>query len=239
MPIGGMDTSDTRVIMALTRFVVRALRPYDSPRMGNGHSTTEPRESALARRHFVLQDDRPSQFREIGLAELDPTLRCLLFTDGTVTRTLEVQALSRVSVDVVAQAKAPALERTAHYLDVPSGMETLRRRVVIGAGPEAPVMWAESHILPSRLPGGFLDVLGRAPDGIGESLQQVQLESWRDMLWFGLNTLPEWSDVDRQPESTALTRLYRVITENRPALLISESFAVQRRDGTYHLDWLV
>jgi chorismate-pyruvate lyase len=207
--------------------------------MGNGQGVTEPRECALTRRHFVLQDNRPSHLREIDLTELDPALRCLLFTDGTVTRTLEVQALARVSVDVVAQVRTPAQEHLADCLDVPHGMDALRRRVVIGAGPGAPVMWAESHIIPSRLPTGFLDVLGKAPDGIGESLQRVQLESWRDMLWFGLDTLPEWSGVDRHPEPIALTRLYRVITENRPALLISESFAVRRQAGMYHLDWPV
>lgn len=204
--------------------------------MGDGQSATESRECALTRRHFVLQDDRPSNLHEVDLAALDPTLRCLLFTDGTVTRTLEVQALSRVSVDVVAQAQTPALEHVASCLDVPDGMEAIRRRVVIGTGLAAPVMWAESHIVSNRLPRGFLDVLGKAPDGIGESLQQVQLESWRDMLWFGLDTLPEWSGVDRRG-STALTRLYRVITGNRPALLISESFAVQQHGGTYRLDW--
>jgi chorismate-pyruvate lyase len=207
--------------------------------MGSGQGVTESRERALTRRHFVLQDDRPDHLTEIDLAELDPTLRCLLFTDGTVTRTLEVHALSRVSVDVVAQADAPAPERHAECLGVPSGMQALRRRVVIGAGPTAPVMWAESHIIPSRLPAAFMDVLDRAPEGIGESLQQVQLESWRDMLWFGLDTLPEWSGIDSRPEPAALTRLYRVITDGQPALLISETFAVQRRAGKYHLDWMV
>jgi chorismate-pyruvate lyase len=187
----------------------------------------------------VLQDHRPVELGELDLAELDPTLRCLLFTDGTVTRTLEVQALSRVSVDVISQGTAPAPEHLAPHIQLPGGAEVLRRRVVIGAGPEMPVMWAESHIVPGRLPPQFLDVLGEAPDGIGESLQQVQLESWREMLWFGLGSLPAWSGVSWQPESLALTRLYRVITNNRPALLISESFAIQRRLDTYHLDWLV
>ena len=207
--------------------------------MGSVQGVGERPEFALTRRHFVLQDERPNHLVEVDLAELDPSLRCLLFTDGTVTRTLEVQVLSRVSVEVVAQAEAPIPERHAQCLEAPNGMPALRRRVVIGAGPAAPVMWAESHILPSRLPGGFLDVLGKAPDGIGESLQQVQLESWRDLLWFGLDTLPKWSGTDPQPESTALTRLYRVISEERPALLISESFAVRRHEGKYHLDWAV
>lgn len=221
--------------------------------MGDGHGTTQPQymsvpgpstdggspaNCALTRRHFGLQDDRPSHLGEVDLGRLDPALRCLLFTDGTVTRTLEVQALSRVSVEVVAQADVPASGRVANHLEVPTGTESVRRRVVIGAGPTMPVIWAESHIVPSRLPAGFLDVLGGAPEGIGESLQRVQLESWRDMLWFGLDTAPEWSHGADQPGATTLTRLYRVITGGRPALLISESFAVEQRAGTYCLDWI-
>lgn len=199
----------------------------------------ESHERALARRHFVRQDDRPTHLTEVDLGELDPTLRGLLFTDGTVTRTLEVHALARVSVDVVAQSEAPTPAAHAECLGVPSGIPALRRRVVIGAGPAAPVMWAESHIIPSRLPAAFLESLSRAPDGIGQSLQQVQLESCRDMLWFGLDTLPEWSGVDSPPGAQAVTRLYRVITEGQPALLISESFAVHRRAGRYQLDWAI
>lgn len=206
--------------------------------MGDGHGATETVDEVLTRRHFVSQDDRPPHLGEIDLAHLDPTLRCLLFTDGTVTRTLEVQALARVSVEVVAQDEAPAPELVAAQLDVPTGTPTVRRRVVIGAGPEMPVMWAESHIAPSRLPAGFLEVLGGASEGIGQSLQQVQLESWRDLLWFGLDELPEWSGAEPRPEPSALTRLYRVITDARPALLISESFAIARRSGSYGLDWL-
>jgi chorismate-pyruvate lyase len=206
--------------------------------MGGGQGATELRECALTRRHFVLQDERPDNLRAVDLVKLDPTLRNLVFTDGTVTRALEVHALSRVSVDVVAQTEETAAGPVPRCLDIPSGANVLRRQVVIGTGAAAPLLWAESHIVPSRLPPGFLDVLGEAPDGIGESLQRVQLESWRDMLWFGLDTLPEWSRSKRRGEPTALTRSYRVITKGRPALLISESFAVQQHADTYRLDWL-
>lgn len=107
---------------------------------------------------------------------------------------------------------------------------------MIGTGkPAEPAIWAESHILPTRLPADFLGVLRGAPDGIGESLQRVELESWREMLWFGLDSHPEWSGVDSDQTSPVITRLYRVITSGLPALLISESFAVTLRDGTYCL----
>jgi chorismate-pyruvate lyase len=191
----------------------------------------------LAQRHFVLQDRRPEHFGEIDLAELEPFLRGLLFTDGTVTRTLEVQTLSPVSVEVTDQTDIAVSGQIAEHLDVSSGTESVRRRVLIGTGePTEPVIWAESHILPSRLPSGFLNVLQGAPDGIGESLQQVELESWREMLWFGVDLHPAWSGVDSHLSSPVITRLYRVITNGLPALLISESFSVTLRDGAYRLD---
>lgn len=193
--------------------------------------------SELAQRHFVLQDRRPGHLGDIGLAEMEPFLRGLLFTDGTVTRTLEVQTLSKVSVKVVDQADTTVSGQTARHLRVPSDTEAVRRRVLIGTRESAaPVIWAESHILPNRLPPRFLSVLQGAPDGIGESLQQVELESWRELLWFGLDSNPKWIWVDAPTSSPVITRVYRVITGGRPALLISESFSVTYRDGAYQLD---
>ena len=175
----------------------------------------------------------------LDLSEMDTALRCLLFTDGTVTRTLEVQGLSRVKVDIVSQVFTPTPDYVTDHLEVAEGTESVRRRVVISAGiTTTPVIWAESHILPAHLPSGFLDVLGDAAEGIGQSLQQSKLESWRDMLWFGLGGLPAWSGVTEGETRPAITRLYRVITGGRAALLISETFTVRHEDGSYHLDLL-
>ena len=69
-----------------------------------------------------------------------------------------------------------------------------------------------------------------------ESLQQLMLESARELLWFGIGEPPEWAD--DAPTPHALTRLYRVTTHGEPALLISESFAVERRAGAFRLAWL-
>jgi chorismate-pyruvate lyase len=125
------------------------------------------------------------------------------------------------------------------HLYVPAGTESVRRRVIIGTNASTmPVIWAESHIIPGRLPEEFLKVLDHAPDGIGESLQQVKLESWRELLWFGLDSPPCWSGLLPQAEPTVLKRLYRVITQGRPALLIAENFAIQRQADVYRLNWL-
>jgi chorismate-pyruvate lyase len=191
----------------------------------------------LIDRHFLLNDRRPPDLGDVDPGEMDPFLRGLLFTDGTVTRTLEVRALRRVQVTVIEQADLPLGAREADGLRAAAGTDAVRRRVAIGAEGAEPAVWAESHILPGRLPAGFLGVLGGARDGIGESLQTVELESWREMLWLGLSEPPTWGPSAPAADSPAITRCYRVITAGSPALLITECFAVERRDGAYRLRW--
>jgi chorismate-pyruvate lyase len=171
------------------------------------------------------------------LTQVGPPLRMLLFTDGTVTRTLEAQTLSPVTVEVVSQDRLPVPGSIAPHLAVPSGTEVVRRRVRIGIGePPAPVIWAESHMVPDRLPDDFLNALDDASDGIGGSVQQVQLESWRQMLWFGFDHVPRWSGIDTASSQMAISRLYRMIAGGKPVLLISETFTVTKHQGEYHLD---
>lgn len=195
-------------------------------------------EEDLLQRHFVQQGERPPHLAEVELPALDPALRGLLLTDGTVTRALEAQELRRVTVEVVSQGDVPLTGRLAEQLEANEGTGAVRRLVEIGtAGREEPLIRAESYILPKRLPSGFLGVLQEAPDGIGESLQQVKLESWREMLWLGFDSAPEWLG-ESQRGRPVITRRYRVITAENPALLISESFAVELRDGAFGLGWL-
>jgi chorismate-pyruvate lyase len=180
----------------------------------------------LARRFFVLQDERPDDLADVEVAVLDPFLRSLLVTDGTVTRALEVHTLKHVTVDVVSQQMVAAPERQARCLDVPAGSETVQRRVVMTIG-DSPThsICAESFLVPERLPGDFFGTLAESEEGIGEALQHVLLESWRELLWFGIGKPPEWAPII--PTPTVLTRVYRVMTAGYAALLIAESFALE------------
>jgi len=198
-----------------------------------GETSSAAVGSELVDRHFLLNDRCPAGLDDVDPRELDPFLRGLLFTDGTVTRTLEVKALSRVRVTVIDQTSLVVGDREAEGLEAAAGTDAVRRRVAIGAEGSEPRVWAESHILPERLPPGFLAVLGGARDGIGESLQAVELESRREMLWMGLCEPPAWAS----SASPAITRCYRVVAGGSPALLITECFAVERREGAYRLRW--
>ncbi|HEY5285992.1 MAG TPA: chorismate pyruvate-lyase family protein [Solirubrobacteraceae bacterium] len=201
--------------------------------LGDLHGAVADR---LAERHFTMQDAN-AQLPNLEVMTLDPSLRGLLFTDGTVTRALEAQTLCRVVVDVVAQSRTTLPSGAAHYLEIDESAECLCRRVTMKTSGPTPVVWAESHILPERLPMGFLGLLGSAPNGIGGSIEQAKLESRRELLWFRLDTPPEWASTV-PPCASTLVRLYRIITNDRPALLIREAFAVERQLGVYRpLGW--
>ncbi len=201
-------------------------------RLGSG---TDARVGeGLAERHFTDLQAGVAEFARVDVGALDGFLRGLLFTDGTVTRALEVETLDRVAVDVVEQREVALPSHAAGYLQSAEGTPCILRRVRIATRHSAPAVWAESHILADRLPAAFHGSLEGAAHGIGGSIQQLELESRRELLWFGLGAPPEWAG--EVPASTAaIVRLYRILTSQLPALLISESFAVETRDGRYCL----
>lgn len=185
----------------------------------------------LAERHFALQYANVEEPANLELAALDPLLRTLLFTDGTVTRALEAQMLCDVAVEVVEQSRTTLPPQAALHLEASEAAGCLRRRVTMGAQKSIPAVWAESHILPDRLPAPFLGLLESTPNGIGGSIEHAQIESRRELLWFRLGCPPPWATA---PEPTsAIVRLYRIVTNGRPALLICEAFAVERQFGVY------
>jgi chorismate-pyruvate lyase len=188
----------------------------------------------IARRHFLAQEERPDGLEEVEIALLDPFLRNLLFTDGTVTRALAVQSLVPVAVEQVDQAEAPAPAAAAAHLELEPGETAVRRRVAIGIAGRSPVIWAESHLVARRLPPGFLGLLDGAPQGIGQSLQRFAVESYRELLWFGLAARPAWVEPG-QAGLRYLQRLYRIVSGKRAAILISETFAAQDRGGRLRL----
>lgn len=187
----------------------------------------------LAELHFTAQYEASSDLDDVNIAHLDPFLRGLLFTDGTVSRALEAQRLSPVAVEAVEQVHAPVPARIARYLDVDEADDCVRRRVIMTSPGTRLSVWAESYVVPDRLPDAFVGSLGDSSQGIGGTLRRLKLEDWRELLWFGLGPAPLWSRAS--PAAMTLTRFYRIITQERPALVISEAFGVEMHLGQYRL----
>jgi chorismate-pyruvate lyase len=188
----------------------------------------------LAARHFTAQDALPDDVEAVPLERLNSFLRGLLLLDGTVSRALEAETLHPVEVEPVEQEECEAADGVAKPLQLEQGHRCLRRRVVMHIASPTPSVWAESYVVPERLPGDFLTALTGNSQGIGGSLQQLRLESARELLWFGLATPPPWPEPTATPAGT-LRRAYLIITAGRPALLITEDFALQENGGVLSL----
>jgi chorismate-pyruvate lyase len=188
----------------------------------------------LVARHFIAQDALPDDVENVELRALNSFLRALLLTDGTVSRTLEAETLHAVEVEPVEQEDCEPPGDIAGHLQLAAGERCLRRRVVMHIATATPSVWAESYVVPERLPEAFLAALTGNSQGIGGSLQQLKLESARELLWFGLSTPPPWPRPIDTPAGT-LRRAYLILTGGRPALLITEDFALQENGGVLSL----
>ena len=188
----------------------------------------------LAARHFTAQDALPDGVAAVEVKRLSSLLRGLLLLDGTVSRALEAETLRPVQVEPVAHEECEPPEAVAAALQLAPGERCMRRHVVMRIASASPTVWAESFIVPGRLPAAFLSGLTGNTKGIGGSLHELRLESARELLWFGLASDPDWPEPAGAPTGT-LRRAYLVFTGGEPALLITEDFAVEESDGVLSL----
>jgi chorismate-pyruvate lyase len=188
----------------------------------------------LAARHFTAQDALPDDVEAVDLRRLNSFLRGLLLLDGTVSRALEAETLHEVEVEPVDQEDCEPEPAVASALRLGPGDHCIRRRVLMRIASPTPSVWAESYVVPRRLPEAFLKALTGNSQGIGGSLQQLRLESARELLWFGLASVPTWSEQPGTPAAT-LRRAYLIITGGQPALRITEDFALQENGGVMSL----
>jgi chorismate-pyruvate lyase len=182
--------------------------------------------SDLLRRHFTMQARRPRDVGDIEIGDLAPHLRNLLFTDGMVTRSIEVQTFRRVAVQMVDQAFTSMPAEVADLLMSAPADEALRRRVLMRvdglAGSSAPFAYAESHVVTQRLPARFLEILSVEAGGLGKALSTARVESRRELLWCGKRATPRWATAVGRGE--CFVRSYRIFTDQRPAILVLEGF---------------
>ena len=187
----------------------------------------------LAARHFTAQAQLPADVSAVPIAALDAFLRNLIVTDGTVSRSLEAHTLRPVLVEPVEQSETLPPAAVADHLGLGEDEACMRRRVVMRIGAPGPSVWAESFVVPERAPIEFLRALRSNDRGIGGSIEQLKLESWRELLWFGLAKPPAWPQPS--PVERTLRRAYLVVIERRPTLLITEDFALRDGDGGHAL----
>ena len=144
---------------------------------------------------FVAQNDKPATLKRINLARLTPFQRGLLVADGTVTRFIEAYTLMPVEVALLQQTKQ-TLSTEHIWLQLPAGAEVISRQTVLQTHSQKEASprihtYADSLIVPQRLPESILNGLASDKQGIGGLLQRSGLETRRELLWCGIEVLTD------------------------------------------------
>ena len=178
---------------------------------------------------FTAQEDSPPTLKKINLARLTPFQRGLLVTDGTVTRFIEAYTLAPVEVVLLQQARQ-TLDTEHTWLNLPAGEEIISRQVVLQTHSQeelSPIIhaYADSLIVPQRLPQSILDGLESDKQGLGGLLRCSGLETRHELLWCGTETLTDLPSAVKHLEGeTFISRAYRVFAHQEPLMLINEKF---------------
>ena len=178
---------------------------------------------------FIAQDEKPSTLKEINFAHLTPFQRGLIVTDGTVTQFIEAYTLAPVEV-VLLQQKKQTLFAENKWLQLSAGEEVISRQITLQTHQETespPIIhtYADSLIALKRLPKSILEGLESNKYGLGKLLQQSGLETRRELLWCGIETLKNLPLAIAHLENrTFISRAYLILANQEPLMLINEKF---------------
>jgi chorismate-pyruvate lyase len=175
----------------------------------------------------TAESEMPAELSKLNFRTLTPFQRALMVTDGTVTKFIEAYTLDPVEIIRLGQ-KSYSLEEDHPWLVAKKGMDVMFREVMIrGIYSHTLYVYGVSHIIPDRLPGKMRERLEVQGESIGRILNDYEMETRREVLWFGRERLTQ---LPRQLSSVTdgefISRTYRIITEGKPIVLITERFPV-------------
>lgn len=153
--------------------------------------------------------------------------RALLSTDGTLTLLLDAFSGESVETVLLAQHTDAADARSARAMMgfAPNEAATLRHVLLRTALSKRNLVYAESCIAETRLPSRIRASLKQGIRPIGLLLRSERIESFRELLDWGIQPLNDAPHLKAYFEANELLyRSYHIIVENRPLMRITEYF---------------
>jgi chorismate-pyruvate lyase len=162
---------------------------------------------------------------------IDPILRLLLTSDGTLIRHL--QSLFQTPVEVAIQEQREILidEEQASWIATPAGEKGVQRKVWLTAGASSAAKSDKKVFAVSTFPLAGLKpdfhqeiLLGEKP--IGQIIEAQRLLTRRDRLEITRLPLPQIAEaIGRQPGELFWARRYRLTISNQVSGVIFEAFS--------------
>ena len=171
--------------------------------------------------HTIKPNGLEEHFRK-----MNPFLRTLLVTDGTVTKFLEAYLWEPIKVERLFQEEVP-LNYDSRLLKAGKGEPVILRRILLrGVQSGRVYTYAESLIRVNLLEKSIQRDLNRGRLGMGELLRDRRLETYREIIEFGEeragDTLSAHFGIS--PSDSLYFRRYRINVKGKPVILIGERF---------------
>jgi chorismate-pyruvate lyase len=157
---------------------------------------------------------------------LQPALRLLLISDGTLTDMLQAVCREGINVRVLAQSVQPAVRRI-DALDLGPGELWMSRRVVLyGARTGTNYVYADSCIAFDRLDVRLRHGLMKSDTPIGRLWRENRVELFKEVI--SVSNQPSGHAAEHfgtRADAPLIVRTCRVSSGSRPAMLITEHFS--------------
>ncbi len=175
----------------------------------------------------MAQFEKPAQLGDINLRVLSPFQRALLVIDGTVTKFIEAYTMEPIEIIRLAQSTQP-MSIDNIWLDTSKGTDVIVRQVILrGEYSGTLYAYAVSLIVPNRVPDKIKGGLEIDGEGLGRILLGGQMETRRDVLWYGREKLKELPEtIQHLTDGEFISRTYRIFAGGQPIMLINERFPV-------------
>jgi chorismate-pyruvate lyase len=174
---------------------------------------------------LTLVPVRLSSASEIEFAELSLFQQILLTTDGTLTKLLELYADETIQVVKLGEA-TQWLTRSIEPLHLNSGDLAVDRQILLqGSRSRRNWLYAQTWVVPQRLPSAFQVELMTTQAPIGKLWLQHKIETFKEIITtyrLAANGLAAYFQI--APEASLLCRTYRVLSNQKPVMLITERF---------------
>jgi len=181
---------------------------------------------ATKRDQLMREDLQQSLTRShLNPATLSTFQRILLTTDGTVTDILEAYLFEQIRV-VKLLEELVAIAQDIPALELKQGTDVILRKILLqGKISRRNFIYAESIIVPERLDENFRDELLKTRTPIGKIWLEHKVETFKEILDSGkepANGLSSHFTIE--PREDILFRTYRVISNRKSVMMITEKF---------------
>ncbi|PSR16767.1 DUF98 domain-containing protein [filamentous cyanobacterium CCP3] len=158
-------------------------------------------------------------------AELSTFQRILLTTDGTVTDILEAYLFEQIRI-VKLSEKLVLLGQDIPAMGLKEGTEVIARKVLLqGKISRRNFVYAESIVVPERLDENFRQALLETKTPIGKLWFEQKVETFKEILDSSKEKSEDLSQFfNIEPSDRLLSRTYRVVTNQKSVMMITEKF---------------